>query len=105
MIWFLCVYVEQNQTIIIQFWMILGCMFLHLLGCMFLHLLLDGVNWHPILDDSSHPLLDGVNWHQILDDSTTVAYFSIYPLDHNVENRYIHYNEYLILQFITTTTT
>ena len=31
----------------------------------------------------------------------TVTYFSIYALDHNVE---IHYNECLILQFITTTT-
>ena len=53
---------------------------------------LDDVNYHPILDDSSHPLLDDVNYHPILDDvnyqpilddSTTVTYFIIYALDHN----------------------
>ena len=48
------------------------------------HPLLDDVNYHPILDDSGHPLLDDANYHPILDDSTTVTYFIIYALDHNV---------------------
>ena len=67
------------------------------------HPLLDDANCRPILDASSHPLLDDANCHPILDGSTTMTYFSIYPLDHNLENRYIHCYEYLILQFITTT--
>ena len=49
------------------------------------HPLLDDVNYHLILDDSSYPLLDDVNCHPILDDSTTMTYFSIYALDHNID--------------------
>ena len=26
------------------------------------------MNYHPILDDSSHPLLEGINYHPVLDD-------------------------------------
>ena len=51
------------------------------------HPVLDDARYHPILDGSSHPLLDDVHYHPILDDSTTMTYFSIYPLYHNVENR------------------
>ena len=65
---------KMDDFLIIQIWMIL----VHLSLCRTKtnnnHLILDdssldGVNCHPILDDSSHPLLDDVSY-PILDDSS-----------------------------------
>ena len=31
---------------------------------------MDGINYHPISDDSSHPFSDGINYHPKMDDSS-----------------------------------
>ena len=63
-----------------QFWMILVHLSLYRTRTNNNHPIVDDSS-HPFLklsSDSSHPHLDGVNYHPILDDSTTLSNATVY---------------------------